>query len=50
MLQLAMVKVLEISATVADGEPKERALIELFELFTYLAQLEESLNNPIRPC
>lgn len=43
-VKIAIEKVLNLSCLVMDEEDKNTVLLDLFELFTHLVELEKSLN------
>lgn len=43
-VKIAIEKVLNLSCLVMDEEEKNIVLVDLFELFTHLVELEKSLN------
>lgn len=43
-VKIAIEKVLNLSCLVMDEEDKNTVLVDLFELFTHLVELEKSLN------
>lgn len=44
-VKIAIEKVLNLSCLVMDEEEKNIVLVDLFELFTHLVELEKSLNT-----